>query len=129
MYRNRQFSIFPIGVCITDQFDKYEGHKQGRKKIKSAVLIRSDAEVCTFFFSRQRQVDLIIGSDLADQLVLEYLKSGTESDDDAGTYRVTCLLSVYQDSDPEKLHCNNFDYDPNSITSEKIEENINKRRR
>lgn len=45
-----------------------------------------------FFFSRQRQVDLIIGSDLADQLVLEYLKSGTESDDDAGTYRVTCLL-------------------------------------
>ena len=44
------------------------------------------------FFSRQRQVDLIIGSDLADQLVLEYLKSGTESDDDAGTYRVTCLL-------------------------------------
>ena len=24
---------------------------------------------------------------------------------------------------------NNFDYDPNSITSEKIEENINKRRR
>ena len=32
------------GVCITDQFDKYEGHKQGRKKIKSAVLIRSDAE-------------------------------------------------------------------------------------
>ena len=45
-----------------------------------------------FLFSRQRQVDLIIGSDLADQLVLEYLKSGTESDDDAGTYRVTCLL-------------------------------------
>ncbi len=30
MYSNRQFSIFPIGVCITDQFDKYEGHKQGR---------------------------------------------------------------------------------------------------
>ena len=29
---------------------------------------------------------------MADQLVLEYLKSGTESDDDAGTYRVTCLL-------------------------------------
>ena len=92
MYRNRQFSIFPIGVCITDQFDKYEGHKQGRKKIKSAVLIRSDAEVCTFFFSWQRQVDLIIGSDLADQLILEHLKSGTESDDDTGTYRVTCLL-------------------------------------
>jgi hypothetical protein len=39
------------------------------------------------------------------------------------------LYSVYQDSDPDKLHCNNFDYDPNSITSEKIEENINKRRR
>lgn len=39
------------------------------------------------------------------------------------------LYSVYQNSDPDKLYCNNLDYDPNSITSESIEENINKRRR
>ena len=76
------------------------------RKSKSAVLIRSDAEVCTFFFSRQRQVDLIIGSDLADQLVLEYLKSGTESDDDAGTYRVhlpayRCSRGLLPDGRPE----------------------------
>lgn len=30
MYSNRQFPFFSILICITDQFDEDEGHKQGR---------------------------------------------------------------------------------------------------
>ena len=30
MYSNRKFSFFSIFICITDQFDEDEGHKQGR---------------------------------------------------------------------------------------------------
>lgn len=30
MYSNRKFSFFSILICITDQFDEDEGHKQGR---------------------------------------------------------------------------------------------------
>ena len=30
MYSNRKFSFFSIFICISDQFDEDEGHKQGR---------------------------------------------------------------------------------------------------
>ena len=92
MYRNRKLAVFPVFVRIPHQLDKDKGHEQGREEVKGGILIGSNAEVGAFLPSRLCQVDFIVASDLADEPVLEYLKPGSQTDDDAAAHRIGGLL-------------------------------------
>lgn len=82
MYRNRQPSIFPVAVCITDKLYKNKAHKQRRKKIKSGILVRGDAKISAFFIAWACQIYFIITGNLAKLFILEYLQSGSKADND-----------------------------------------------
>ncbi len=75
-------------IRIPHQLDEQAGKEEGREKIKGGVLVAGDAEEGAFLFGGQLQVDLVKGSDLADQLRLEHLEPAAQAYDDAAPHRV-----------------------------------------
>ena len=92
MHGNRKPAALTVLIRKPHQLDKYKGQKQGRKKIKGAVLIAGNAEVSAWLLSRQLQVNFIAGSNLLDNLGLEYLKAAPQPDDNAAPHRIGSLL-------------------------------------
>ena len=84
----RKPAAFTIPVRIADELDKGKGKKQGCKEVKGTILIAGDKEIGTGFLPWQFQVNFIPGSDLFDQLRLEYLKPAAKSDNDTASHRI-----------------------------------------
>ena len=79
-------------VRIANQADKHEGKKQRGKKVKCAVLIACNAVIRAWLLSREFQIDLVVGCDVANIPVLENLQSGAEPDDNAAAHTLRRLL-------------------------------------
>ena len=86
MNRDRKHPAGTMLIRITNQTDKHEGKEQGGEKIKGAVLVAGDAVLGTRLFSRQLQIDLVIGRDAANIFILENLQSGAETNDDTAAH-------------------------------------------
>ena len=92
MNRNRKRPTGAMFVRIANQADKHEGKKQRGKKIKCAVLIACNAVIRAWLLSREFQIDLVVGCDVANIPVLENLQSGAEPDDNAAAHTLRRLL-------------------------------------
>ena len=67
---------------IVGQAQEQHGEKQGGQKAHGVVLIREDAEICAFLFSRKLQINFIVFGDGIHQLVLEHTEPGAEARSD-----------------------------------------------
>ena len=83
-----QPAVGTVFIRVTDQLDKREGQKQGRKEIKGAVLIGCDAEIGTGLLARQLHVNFIMAGDLADGPILKHLQAAAQPDDNAAAHRI-----------------------------------------
>ena len=92
MNRNRKRPARTLFVRIANQADKHEGKKQRGKKVKCAVLIACNAVIRAWLLSREFQIDLVVGCDVANIPVLENLQSGAEPDDNAAAHTLRRLL-------------------------------------
>ena len=92
MNRNRKRPTRAMFVRIANQADKHEGKKQRGKKVKCAVLIACNAVIRAWLLSREFQIDLVVGCDVANIPVLENLQSGAEPDDNAAAHTLRRLL-------------------------------------
>ena len=70
---NLQVSALTVSIGISDEPDKQETEEKRAQELEGIVLVRHNAEVCALFFSRQFQINFIIGRDVADQLCLHDL--------------------------------------------------------
>ena len=73
-------------VRIANQTDKHEGKEQRGEEIKGAVLIAGNAVISARLLSREFQIDLVVGCDVANIPVLENLQSGAETNDDTAAH-------------------------------------------
>ena len=78
MNRNRKLPAGTLFVRIANQADKHEGKKQRGEEIKGAVLIAGNAVIRAWLLSREFQIDLVVGCDVANIPVLKNLQSGAE---------------------------------------------------
>ena len=92
MNRNRKRPTRAMFVRIANQADKHEGKKQRGKKVKCAVLIACNAVIRAWLLSREFQIDLVVGCDVANIPVLENLQSGAETNDNAAAHTLRRLL-------------------------------------
>ena len=92
MNRNRKRPTGAMFVRIANQADKHKGKKQRGEEIKGAVLIAGNAVIRAWLLSREFQIDLVVGCDVANIPVLENLQSGAEPDDNAAAHTLRRLL-------------------------------------
>ena len=79
--RKRPAGTLLIGV--PHQLNENKRQKQRGQEIKGTVLVAGNAVVGARLFARQLQVNFVVTGDIADVLVLKYLKPGTKADNDA----------------------------------------------
>ena len=83
MNRNRKRPTGAMFIRIANQTNEHEGKKQRGEKIKGTVLIAGNAVIRAWLLSREFQIDLVVGCDVANIPVLKNLQSGAEPDDNA----------------------------------------------
>ena len=67
-----------------DEADEEEAEEERTEEVEGVVLVGDDAEIGTLLLSRQLQVDLTVGGDVAHLLVLQHLELTAKANDDIG---------------------------------------------